>query len=81
MKPSAVLSLIALSVLGLIIGYLVFGKLAGDYVSISRLLGANSSLLDSAFNSIAGIDAIRNKILLSGVAGAVLGFLIAFRMK
>lgn len=81
MKPTAVLSLIVLSVLGLIIGYFIFGKLAGDYVSVSRLLGANNSLLDDAFNSIAGIDAIRNKILLSGVAGAVLGLLLAFRLK
>lgn len=81
MKPTAVLSLIALTVLGLITGYLLFGKLAGDYVSITRLLGMNGSLLDNAFNSITGIDAMRNKILLSGAAGAVLGLLISFRMK
>ena len=79
MKQTAVL--IVLAVLGLLTGYLLFGKLAGDYVSITRLLGMNGSLLDSAFNSITGIDAMRNKILLSGAAGAVLGLVISFRMK
>jgi hypothetical protein len=79
MKQTAVL--IVLAVLGLLTGYLLFGKLAGDYVSITRLLGMNGSLLDNAFNSITGIDAMRNKILLSGAAGAVLGLVISFRMK
>ncbi len=79
MKQTAVL--IVLAVLGLLTGYLLFGKLAGDYVSITRLLGMNGNLLDSAFNSITGIDAMRNKILLSGAAGAVLGLVISFRMK
>jgi len=41
--------------------------------------GGNS--LQGAFRSISGIEDMRNKVLLSGAAGAVVGLLLTFRRK
>jgi len=77
---AALIILICIS-LGLGAGYAVFGKLAGNYVSIDTLLSFGGNAFENAISSIAGIDAIRNKILLCGAAGGVVGVLLAFTVK
>jgi hypothetical protein len=75
------LSIIAFAVLGLIIGYAIFGKWAGDYVSLNTLFSFGGNAFHRAFQSVTGLEDMRNKILLCGVAGAVVGVLLSFRMK
>ena len=65
-------------VVGLIVGYLVYGKIAGEYVSLGTLLSPGGNLLESAAQSLAGIDAIRTKILTCGGVGAVIGLIARF---
>ncbi len=74
-------SILAFTVLGLIIGYAAFGKWAGDYVSLKTLVSFGGNGFQSAFRSISGIEDMRNKILLCGAAGAVVGVLLTFRFK
>jgi hypothetical protein len=75
------LSIAAFTVLGLIVGYAWFGKWAGDYVSLKTLFSFGGNSIQSAFRSISGIEDMRNKILLCGAAGAVVGMLLTFRLK
>jgi hypothetical protein len=75
------LSVFAFTVLGLIVGYAIFGKLLGDYVSLKELFSFGGNAFHRAFQSISGIEDIRNRILLSGVAGAVVGVLFTFKLK
>ena len=64
------------AVAGLIVGYLVFGRVAGSYVSLQALLTPAQSGLARFGRSIAGIPEIRRNILLSGAAGAVIGYVL-----
>ena len=76
-----ILSVSAFAVLGLIIGYAIFGKLLGDYVSLKTLFSFGGNAFHRVFQSVSGIEDIRNRILLSGVAGAVAGLLFTFKLK
>lgn len=69
------------AVIGLIAGYWFFARFAGGHVSISTLLNIGGNVLQNAFHSISGIEEMRTKVLLSGAAGAALGWLISFKLK
>lgn len=75
------LSVAAFAALGLIVGYAIFGKWAGNYVSLKNLLSFGGNGLQSAFRSISGIEDMRNKILICGAIGAVVGVLLTFKLK
>lgn len=81
MNQRTVLSILAFTVFGLIVGYAVFGKLGGEYVSLKTLFSFGGNALFRAFQSISGLEDVRNKILLCGVAGGVIGTLASFRLK
>ena len=76
-----IISVAAFAVLGLIVGYAIFGKVLGDYVSLKTLFSFGGNAFHRAFQSVSGIEDIRNKILLCGVGGAVVGALFTFRLK
>lgn len=63
---------------GLVVGYFVFGEIAGAQISVQSLLprgsggGIGGAIRDAA-NDLVGIDEIRRKILLAGAGGAGLG--------
>lgn len=81
MNIKAALIILICASLGLGAGYAIFGKLAGSYVSMDTLLSFGGNAFQSAFRSISGIEAMRNKILLCGAAGVVAGVLLAFTVK
>ncbi len=69
-------SAVTFGLLGLVVGYLIYGKIAGDYVSLSTLFATSNNVLESAVQSLAGIDAMRSKILMCGAVGAVIGVVV-----
>jgi hypothetical protein len=81
MNKKNLISIVAFAVLGLIVGYAIFGKWAGDYVSLKTLFTFGGNAFHRAFQSVTGIEDMRNKILLCGAAGAVVGVLLTFRLK
>lgn len=81
MNTRNILSITSFAILGLIIGYALFGKLAGEYVSLKTVFSFGGNAFHNAFRSITGIEDMRNKILLCGAAGAVVGALATFRWK
>ena len=58
---------------GLVFGYLVFGRVAGDYIGISNLITAPENLLEELGESLTGIRQIRQQIIISGFAGLIIG--------
>lgn len=74
-----VLNIVIFAAIGLALGYAIFGKWGGDYVSLKTLFSFGGNRFENAFRSLSGIEDIRNKILLCGAAGAVVGGVIAFR--
>lgn len=69
------------AVIGMAIGYGLFGKIAGHYVSVNSLLSFGGNALQNAWNSVSGLTEMRNKILLCGAGGAVVGYLLSTRRK
>jgi len=78
---SKVIIIAVLGIIGLAVGYAFFGKWGGEYVSLETLFSFGGNRLQGAFRSISGIEEMRNKVLLSGAAGVVVGLLLAFRRK
>ena len=69
---------------GLAAGYYIFGKVLGSYVPLSQLVNLSSGaegFVKSAVNSAIGIDAIRTKIILTGIIGSLTGLAAWFVTK
>lgn len=73
---SKIVFILICAVIGMAIGYAVFGKIAGHYVSVGSLLSFGGNALQSAWSSVSGLTEMRNKILLCGLAGMVAGLLL-----
>lgn len=78
---SKIIFILICTVIGMSIGYAVFGKIAGHYVSVGSLLSFGGNALQGAWSSVSGLTEMRNKILLCGAGGAVLGYLLSTRRK
>lgn len=71
-------------IIGLTAGYFVFGKFGGELIPIKQFFSASSGiegLFNKLGNSLIGIEEIRNKILISGGVGALLGLILPFLGK
>ena len=79
MNAKRIVSIAVFAALGLVVGYVFFGKIAGDYVSVNTLLSSGGNVFQKAFRSISGIEEMRNKILLCGGIGAMVGLLFPFK--
>ena len=75
MRKMTVLA-VALGAAGLVVGYLIFGRIAGEYLSIGTLFRSADNLLESAFQSVTGLKEARQNILISGAAGVVVGLVV-----
>ncbi|MFW6256903.1 MAG: hypothetical protein ACOC2O_02055 [Bacillota bacterium] len=62
---------------GLIFGYLVFGRIAGDYVSISNLINLPENWVEEVGEGLTGVRQIRQRIFITGIAGLVLGSIVS----
>lgn len=77
MKKTLLLVLI-LAILGLILGYIIFGKFGDDYVSLKIIFGSTNKV-GSIIKEISGVAKIRQNILISGGVGALVGLIIGLR--
>ena len=66
-------STIVLGIVGLVAGYFLFGKVGNSYIGLKALLMPSDSLLSKVGNTLRGVESMRQNILLSGGAGAVIG--------
>jgi hypothetical protein len=69
-------SIIIFAVIGLVLGYLIFGRISGDYVSISTIFKSSSGALESFGRKLAGISKMRQNILISGGIGGIVGYVV-----
>ncbi|HKK81228.1 MAG TPA: hypothetical protein VJ909_03210 [Prolixibacteraceae bacterium] len=76
MKKTIIFILIFL-VIGLVLGYLIFGRMSGEYVSLNAIFSQSENVLESIGRNIAGLEQMRQNVLISGGVGAVLGLIIS----
>jgi hypothetical protein len=81
MNKKNLISIGAFAALGLVIGYAIFGKWGGEYVSLKTLFSFGGNGFQSTFRSISGIEDMRNTVLLCGAAGAIVGALLTLKLK
>ena len=77
-------SMVCLGLLGMFVAYLIFGQIAGDYISLSAIFTPSDKTLESANLSLVALDEIRINIFAGGVAGFLSGLavpLLAARLK
>jgi hypothetical protein len=70
----AALNIAVFGIAGLVLGYAIFGKIGGEYVDLNVIFSADNNFLQKAVRSVAGVDAVRSKILWCGAIGALLSF-------
>ena len=68
--------ILVLLLAGILVGYLLFAKVGGSYLSPEKLLSSSKNILQGIENSILGVEKIRRKILICAAAGAVAGLLL-----
>jgi len=68
-----ILTVVAGAIAGLIFGYLIFGTIAGQRVPLDAFFATSGGSLRAFANDVTGISEIRRNILLTGLAGALLG--------
>lgn len=66
------------AIIGLLFGYLMFGKFAGDYISLKTIFSSSENAIEQFGRNISGLNSTKQNILISGGVGAVLGFIIVF---
>jgi hypothetical protein len=71
-----ILLLIIVGIIGLAVGYLIFARTAGGYVSIGVLISPSKNVLDELVKTVTGIKQIRQNILICGAVGAGVGLLL-----
>lgn len=76
-----VILIVLFGILGLIAGYLLFGKMAGEYISLKTIFGSADNSFESFGRKISGLTQIKQNILISGGLGAVFGVIIYFLKK
>ena len=64
------------AVIGLAVGYLIFARTAGGYVSVQVLVSPSKNVLDDLVRSVTGIKKMRQNILICGAAGAGIGLML-----
>ena len=69
---------LAVGILGLVVGYLVFARDGGGYMNPIEVFFPGGDLLSQIGDTLSGGERIRRNVLLSGAVGAVVG--AAFRL-
>jgi hypothetical protein len=66
---------LVLGALGLVVGYFIFGEIAGQYVAVDTLLGLGDDLISRIGEAVVEISDVRRNILISGAVGVGIGIL------
>jgi hypothetical protein len=68
---------ILFALIGLALGYLIFGRISGEYIEIRAIFSRSDNVLESIGRTITGLKEIKQNILISGGVGAVAGLIVA----
>ena len=79
-KNSNIVAIVCWVVVGLVIGYLSFGKVNGNMISLKTLCLPAENGIKKLASKAADLGTIRLKILACGAAGAAFGYIFG-KMK
>ncbi len=67
--------------IGLVAGYLLFGRVGGSYISPMELIAPSSDLFSRLGRAVRGVEEVRRQVLISGGVGALAGAAVGFIRK
>jgi len=68
--------LVVFGVIGLVVGYFIYGQWNGSYIPVQQLIFKPKNILELAGQTITGVARIRQNILIAGAVGAGLGLIL-----
>lgn len=68
--------LVLFGIIGLVAGYLIYGKVGDDYIDPIKLFAEKKGVIGYGVERLYGLEKKRNNILVAGGAGAVLGLIL-----
>ena len=68
---------ILLGFVGLVVGYLIFGRVGGEYLAVKQLFQPVKNIIEDIARNGAGIQDARRNIWISGAVGAGLGLIVS----
>jgi hypothetical protein len=71
-----ILFVVVLGLIGLAVGYLIFGRVGGQYVSLQEVFQPAENILEDIGETITGIQNARRNIWISGAIGGALGVIV-----
>ena len=80
-KNSKIVAIVCWIIVGLVIGYLIFGKVNGNMISLKTLCLPAENGIKKLASKAADLGTIRLKILACGAAGAVFGYIFGKMRK
>ncbi len=66
-------SAIVFGIVGLVLGYLIFGRVAGEYIPIQTVFRMPENFVGSFAQNVTGVTDARRSILIAGAVGLGLG--------
>lgn len=66
---------IVIGLIGLIFGYLVFGRIGGEYLTIKQVFQSSENVIEDIAASITGLESARRNIWVSGGVGTGIGLI------
>ncbi|MBN2551835.1 MAG: hypothetical protein JXB06_03650 [Spirochaetales bacterium] len=67
---------IILGGIGLAAGYLIFGRVGGEYLSLREVFQPAENILEDISETITGVQNARRNIWISGAVGGALGVIV-----
>ncbi len=68
-----IVSAVIFGILGLVLGYLIFGRVAGDYIPIQTIFRLPQNFVGNLAQNVTGVTDARQSILIAGAVGLGLG--------
>lgn len=67
--------------IGFILGYLIFGRISGEYMPLEAIFTKSDNVLEKIGRSLSGLREIKQNILISGGVGGIVGLVISLVKK
>lgn len=69
--------ILVFAIIGLIIGYLIFGRIEGEYLALNTIFSDADNVIESLGRKVAGLETIKQNIMISGGAGVLVGIILS----
>lgn len=66
-------SAVIFGIVGLVVGYLIFGRVAGEFIPIQTIFRLPENMIGSMAQNVTGVSDARQSIFISGAVGLGLG--------